>query len=263
MDTRLTAMDGDMGRRDITLINPYYDNPRMFELQQEQWGDHYPEHLRKHFHAIVVDDCSPRWPALPHVREELVKSIASFKLFKTLVDVRWNWLFCRNLAAAKATTEWILMTDIDHMIPTETLDYITGEKLNPRTVYKFSRCNAPNLDPYKAHPNTWMMTVEMFDQIGGYDERFSGHYGTDADFRERVNKNAATVQLDLMTIRYPREVIADASTTTYGRKGVMLDGSRDEVDDAGAVALIRSRRNLITDWRPKRLTFPYELQFEC
>ena len=50
-------------------------------------------------------------------------------------------------------------------------------------------------------------------------------------------------------IRYPREVIADASTTTYGRK---------EDQDRKNVRRIVLERAEIENWKTKRLTFPYE-----
>jgi hypothetical protein len=95
----------------------------------------------------------------------------------------------------------------------------------------------------------------MFDRIGGYDERFSGYYGTDAEFRERVEKTAkAIVMRSEALIRYPREVIPDASTTTYKRK---------EKQDHANVPRIRAERANIPNWKPLRLTFPFTLEISC
>ena len=91
---------------------------------------------------------------------------------------------------------------------------MTG-KLDERKVYRFSRVDAPDMTPYKPHPNSWVFTRGMFNRIGGYDERLSGFYGTDGEFGKRVERaTAKVVLLDEVLIRYPREVIADASTTT-------------------------------------------------
>jgi hypothetical protein len=226
----------------------YYENPGMLAEQQRVWRA-YPPEVKAAFHVIVTDDASPRWPAQPEVRDV---GLASYTLYRTLVDVRWNWLFCRNLGVEKAPTDWVLLTDIDHVVPVETLRYLQEVKLDPRKVYRFARVDAPDLTPYKIHPNTWCLTREMFDRIGGYDERFSGYYGTDADFRDRVIANAkAVVILPTPMIRYPREVLADASTTSYGRK---------EEQDAINVARIRNERARIFGWRPLRVTFPYVLE---
>ncbi len=238
-----------MSRRGITFICAYYENPGMLREQQRVWRA-YPDELKACFHAIVTDDGSPTRPAKPHVEET---GIASFILNRTLVDVRWNWLFGRNLGVSQAPTEWVLLTDIDHVLPVETLDVLTAAKFDPRLVYRLSRVDAPNRTPYKPHPNTWFLTKAMFEKIGGYDERFSGFYGSDADFRERVIQatGGKLVMLPDALIRYPREVIPDASTTTYGRK---------EKQDAENVPRIRAERDRIPDWRPVRLSFPWERQ---
>lgn len=236
-------------RRDLTLILPYYDNPGMLAEQQRIWSA-YPADLKDALNVIVVDDGSPTTPARAVMGPT---GLASFRLYRTLVDVRWNWLFCRNLGADKATTEWILLTDIDHVLPAETLRVILDSRFDfsPSCAYRFSRVDAPDLTPYKPHPNTWLMTRALYQRIGGYDERFSGYYGTDADFRERVQQHASAVVLRAEPlIRYPRSVLADASTRAdqYGRK---------ELQDRQHVPRIRAERSLIQNWRPLNLTFPW------
>lgn len=236
-----------MKLRSITLVLPFYENQGMLREQQRTWRE-YPADLKEKFHVVVVDDCSPTSPALPVVEDT---GVATFRLYRTKVDRRWNWLFARNLGMQVADTQWVLLTDIDHVLPAATLRALmTDRELHPRTVYRLSRVDAPNLTPYKPHPNTWFLTRSMFEEIGGYDERFSGFYGTDAEFRDRVNANArAVVMRPEVLIRYPREVLADASTTTYGRK---------EHQDHVNVARIREERSKIPNWRPLRLTFPFE-----
>jgi hypothetical protein len=230
--------------RNLTLVLPYYDNPTMFVAQQQAWRE-YPDALKELLQVIVVDDGSPRWPARDYVRDTGVP----LSLYRTLVDVRWNWIFCRNLAMSKATTEWVLMTDIDHVMPTKVLGSIVTRKLDARVAYRLSRVDAPKMTPYKPHPNTWLMTRMLFDVVGGYDETFSGYYGTDGDFRRRVERVARIVVLPDEMIRYERSVIADASTTTYTRK--------EQKDRENVVRIVQERGS---GWRPKRLSFPYEQQ---
>ncbi len=226
----------------------------MLTKQQAVWRG-YSADLKADFHAIVVDDGSPKFQAERYVEDT---GIASFRLFRIGVDVRWNWLACRNIGVKEATTDWVLLTDIDHVVPDDTLRRIMAGELEPGCVYRFARVDAPTLTPTigkhgedKAHPNTWLMTRRMYDGIGGYDERFSGYYGTDGDFRDRVRAKArAVVLLPEPIIRYPREVIPDASTTTYERK-------TDE--DRVNVARIREERDHIAGWRPLRGLFEYEL----
>jgi hypothetical protein len=233
--------------RALTLVLPYYDNPRMFVRQQAAWAA-FPADVRARLHGLVVDDASPRWPARPHVVEP--SPLASFALYRTGRDVRWNWIFCRNLGVAMAPTEWVLLTDIDHLLPLETLRRLLDGPLDPDVAYRLSRVDAPDLTPYKPHPNTWVLHRALFDRVGGYDERFSGYYGTDGDFRRRMDQVArAVVLLPEVMIRVPRDVVADASTTTYTRK---------EKWDKKNVNRIVAARADERDWRPLRLSFPYE-----
>jgi hypothetical protein len=240
---------GEEAVKALTLIMPYYDNPTMLEEQQRAWAA-YPQELREKLHVILVDDGSPRWPARPHIQTAEQLGLASLRLYRTSVDIRWNWIFCRNLGVQQAATDWVFMTDIDHVMPPKTLAYIMAAKLNPAKAYRLSRVDAPKLTPYKPHPNTWLMTRETFYKVGGYDERFSGFYGTDGEFRRRVQERSGGMDLlSQVMVRYPLEVIADANTTTYKRK---------EPIDRENVKRIVEERGRLKGWEPLRVTFPYE-----
>lgn len=228
--------------RDITVILAFYRNAGMLAEQYATFRA-LPREMKARLHLIVVDDGSPE-PAQPPADLGM-----AFELYRIGIDVRWNQDACRNIGAHHAKTEWMLLTDIDHLIPEKTLERVLTIKLDTRQVYKFSRVSAPDLVPYKAHPNSWLMTREMYDRIGGYDERFAGFYGTDADFRNRVAAEAEIVVLGQPLIRVPREVVPDASTTTYERK---------TPEDKAAIPRIRAARAAEKDPRPKRLTFPYQ-----
>jgi hypothetical protein len=244
----------------ITFISGFYKNLGMFAEQQRVWAA-YPSDLKPYAHAVITDDGSPKGFRLGRKAVADV-GIASVQVYRTLVDVRWNWLFCRNLGVTKALTDWVLLTDIDHVLPAETLRALVEADLDPQVVYRPSRIDAPRPWPYtldecpvrehkRYHPNSWLMTRAMFAKIGGYDERLSGLYGTDGEFRDRVHQQSARVVLltDPM-IRYGREILPDASTTDFTRKN---DPSNDD-------ELIRRRhaRAQLPDWRPLTVTFPYE-----
>lgn len=234
--------------RPWTLILPYYENPGMLSRQLE-WIGRWPEELRKGFHLIVVDDGSPTMPAIGAVHVSPPELGFAFSLYAIEVDVRWNWLACRNLGMAEAETEWRLMTDIDHLVPEATAHRIARQKLKPDHIYRFARRDWPDLPNPKMHPNSWLMTAAMFEATGGYDERFSGFYGTDGMFRDRCAAAAKRIEiLPEHLIRVPRDVIPDASTTTYGRK---------EQQDHMGVQRIRGEIQRSGDLRPKRGLFPW------
>lgn len=214
--------------RELTLINPYYLNPGMLQRQYDHLAS-LPDDLKARLRYIVVDDGSPTDPAVKPGRD---LGLGGFALYRMGVDVRWNWIACRNLAVAKAKTDWVLMTDIDHMVPEATLRRVLDGELHVARAYRFSRVDDPDMTPYKPHPNSWLMTRAAFDRMGGYDERFSGFYGSDAEFRDRLTKKLGDpIMLREVLIRVPREVTPDASTTTYGRKE---EQDRDGVQAARA-----------------------------
>ena len=241
-----------MGRRAWTLILPYYENPTMLKMQLE-YIEAWPREERESVELIVVDDGSPYQPALPVVRDwcggrELLPF--KFRLYRIGVDVRWNWIACRNLAMAEAGTSWRLMTDIDHLVSSEVAHRISSVKLKDSHIYRFSRVDWPRFTEYKPHPNSWLMTGDMFDKVGGYDERFSGFYGTDGMFRDRCAAAARRVDmLQEALIRVDRKEVPDASTVTYGRK---------ELQDKEGVQRIRAEIINSGDLKPHRLTFPWE-----
>ena len=233
-----------MSAREISLIIPYYDNPLML-LRQYQHLASLATPLASNIHLIIVDDGSPDTPAYP---PPAPLSVASVEIYRILVDVRWNWIAARNLAMSKTETEWALMTDIDHLVSREAFARIIKSDMDSETVYRFTRVLAPRFSQCNPHPNSWFLTRRMFEKIGGYDERFSGYYGSDGEFRDRVNLAAKRVViLDEPLIVHTHEIVADAVTTRYLRKQ-----PEDYVGVANVKRLIKESPI------PHRLTFPWE-----
>lgn len=228
----------------VTLIMAYYENPGMLAKQFEILREMDPK-TKSMIKVIIVDDGSPNHPAKP---EEIGADLQIYRMDK---DVRWNQDACRNIGYHHAQTQWMLMTDMDHVVPEETWSRLVFRKHDPTKVFKFSRVSAPGLEPYKPHPNTWFLTRALFDRAGGYDERFAGYYGTDADVRDRFTATATeVVLLKECVIRVPREVIPDASTTTYQRK---------QPEDKIIPKLLAERR--LRKEPTKRMTFSYHRVF--
>lgn len=223
----------------ITLVYPYYENPRFLEHQLGVWAS-YPDVVRRHVCAIVVDDGSPDSPA-----ERVLAGRASpfpMRLFRIDVDVRWNWLAARNIAMYHALDGWCVLTDMDHVVTEETATSLLFGIHNRGVIYRFSRREHTG-EPVHPHPNSMFMTRETFWKVGGYDEALSGHYGTDGDWRRRCAETAPVRLLEDELVRH--EYQGDSSTTRYKRK---------QPEDAGKKAIIARRKR---GWRPKTLSFPY------
>jgi hypothetical protein len=198
--------------RPLTIALAYYENPAMLARQVENLAALAPA-LAGALTLIVVDDGSPTAPAVVPKGQRF-----GVKVFRMKVDIRWNQDACRNLAMRHVDTEWALITDMDHVPSGDLIRRLLFGKLDTKRFYRFGRVSAPELLAYKVHPNSYALTRDLYWRAGGYDERWAGAYGTDGNFRRALDKIAAEVLLAEPLIRYPREVIADASTTQFERQ---------------------------------------------
>ena len=231
----------DPGRTDtqkpITLILPYYENPVFLNDQLK----HLATLSAGNLSVIVVDDGSPKYPAKDTYGNG-INSTPWLRIFRIEQDIRWNWLAARNIGVKEAQTEWILLTDMDHVLPLPTFISCVWGNHDPKVVYGFSReeHTGQKLAP---HPNSWFLTKELFWQIGGYDESFSGYYGTDGEWRRRILQYAPIHILTDKLVRH--EYQQDSSTTHYKRK---------QPQDVAVSRIIKARK---PGWKPKVLSFPY------
>jgi GT2 family glycosyltransferase len=224
----------------VTLIVPYYENPVFLEHQITGW-QRVDASLKRNLSVIVVDDGSPTAPAALVVNRRMLPP--HFRLFRIEVDVRWNWLAARNIGAEHAPDGWILLTDMDHVVPSATLDAVIHGEHDPGLIYAFARKEHTG-QVIAPHSASFLLTRSLFWRIGGYDEGLSGYYGTDGDFRRRAAKQARFALLPSPLIRH--EYQGDSSTRKYLRK---------QPQDARVRQLIDERERT---GRPiKALTFPY------
>jgi len=191
----------------ITIVMAYYNNPTMLKRHLEEW-EKYP----KNFRAIIVDDGSKE-PALPILQDNCP---IPTQLYRVKIDKPWNQNCARNLAMTHATG-WCLITDMDHLLTVEEANKINLKDYNKNKAYKPLRKEVDGSN-YKRHPNTYLMTSDLYWSVGGYDEAFCGYYGTDATFRRQLGERILDTD-NFSVVRYGRETIHDASTRNLGRKG--------------------------------------------
>jgi len=230
--------------RDVTVVMAYYENPNMLQRQLANFAKMRAA-IKEHLEYVIVDDGSPKHPA----GTDLIPIDYKLQIHRMGVDIRWNQDACRNLGAKEARHKWLLLTDMDHLIPEGTLGMMMDRHLNESSIYKFSRLDDETFEPYKPHPNSWFMTKDMYFKVGGYDERFAGLYGTDWDFRDRCVRTAEFVeQVGFPLIRVGREHTADASCPReFGRKSPA---------DAQAIRAIRDARG---KQPPQMFRFPHHM----
>lgn len=236
----------------LALVMPYYDNPGMLAFHYKTWCS-YPQEMRDRLEVVIVDDGSPGIAAGEVERPE---GLPNLKIYRVTVDLPWHQHAARNIGAFRAKSPWLLLTDMDHLVPEATLQTLLDLEADPDVVYTFPRVDPklqPKIHPVSGcphpHPNTFLMTKELFWKIGGYDEDFCGIYGTDAYFRKRMEAACRKIHLQVPLILYSRDDMPDASTRSLPRKEGRPPGVKKMV-------MARKRREG-TLGKPKVLSMPY------
>ena len=223
----------------VTIVLPFYQAHEFLKTHLETWAG-YPEAIRKHVSVILGDDCSPDPLTVP-------ESPLPTRVFRIETKVPWNWLAARNIGAHYAQDGWLLLTDMDHIAPAETIESLVIGQHDPNVVYAFSRREHTGI-AIRPHSASFFMTRKLFWRIGGYNEAYSGVYGTDGAYRKRAMSYAPFKLLPQELIRY--EYVADSSVTTYERK-------------TPAMRELRRKRFAIVPQGapPKVLSFPFHEVF--
>ncbi len=202
----------------ISLVFAYYENSSMLELQWKEIAK-YPASLKHEIEVIVVDDCSPATPAS---EVAMPQNLPRHSIFRLDRDVRWNQDAARNIGAHEALSPWLLLTDMDHVVPKETLAQLVTMDKDPSVFYTFSRIKFATGDRREPHPNSYFMTKELYWAIGGHDEDFAGIYGKDFLFRKRAHRFTDEVMLhDAPIARVGTTMVSDAGTRTISRRNTL------------------------------------------
>lgn len=245
----------------VTLVMAYYENPGML-MEHYRHFQKLPSVLRNEIEVVIVDDGSPRNPAFPPPGNLPVKAFNGqpgkitamaplglrLRIYRMDHDIPWNQDAARNIGVFEARSPFVLLTDMDHIVPEQTWrEVLFGTYNRPHIAYRFTRVNWPDGDPYHPHPNSWLLAKELFCRVW-YDERFAGIYGTDGDFAARLFKQALEERIPFPLMRVSRTQIPDASTVDYSRDRSRLPERKDLAEKRG-------------NGPPQKMTNPYRLVY--
>lgn len=200
----------------MTILMPYYENYNML-LKQLQYWRQYPTELIKEIELIIVDDGSFQNPAEKALSHN-IPEFRNVKLYHIDQDKPWNHMGARNLGFHVASDDWILSTDMDQVVPWQSMKNLMKLNLNQNCFYRPVRFYKNQL--HKRHNDTYVIHRNSFWQTGGYDEDFSGYYGGSSTlFYRQLKKSLTEVLLneDIYTLHF-EGLIEDASTDKWGRQ---------------------------------------------
>jgi len=202
----------------ISVVMPFYDNPTMLRRHYEHFAK-MARATKDVFEFVVVDDGSPTTSATAVARDVVDFDL---RIFRVQVDIPWHQHGARNIGAFHAIGKWLLLTDIDHLIPEETLESVHCD-LDERFAYTFARRKWREKEDWKPHVNSFLVTHKNFWRSGGYDEDLCGLHGTDMLFRRALFRVAPNRHLaGTYLVLFEPDVVADANTRTFARNNGVL-----------------------------------------
>lgn len=159
----------------FSIIHPYYNHTDTLPLHLELW-----KNLPSDLEIIIVDDHSSAPIDLKLIERNVKQKI---KVIWVEDDVTWNDLGARNIGAAVAKGQRLIMSDFDCAVTSQLVQFLK-EYDQPKDVIAFPCLQFNSNNKYgdhgkigKFHCNSFVIWNEMFKRLGGYDEDFCGGWG--------------------------------------------------------------------------------------
>lgn len=216
----------------ISMIVPYYNQPRMLEQQLASWAAYTVDTLCA-IEFIIVDDGSaiPAEPIVRAMTELHGNCLPDPQLYRIDKDIPWNRAGARNLGSMVAETEWLMHIDTDHVLLCDDAQALVGRMndYNKKSWYRFRRFRVGAADEtrrkdkipdhvefgeIKPHIDSYICTRNVYNAAGGYNEDFSGCLGGGSPFLRELEKVAGPAKLlppDTCLRVHTRHSIPDAS----------------------------------------------------
>jgi len=236
-----------MGKVDhITIVMMYYESPQMLGKQLEYWCA-YSKDVSDRLRIVLVDDGSPKYPASDVMVADALPDFP-VNLFRATENIIYNHSGGFNLAFTHIEDGWVLMTDMDHVMPEESLMCLLNMELDPNSVYRFSRRRMTSFEewiPCHRHLDSIILTTDMYWKAGGFDEDFRGYCnGVSFLFRKAIERySRQIVQLDdIYSLLFQEDVIPDSVNTLFGKKGSEYDINMDR-------PMYRKMMNALKSWQ--------------
>jgi hypothetical protein len=144
----------------------------------------------------------------------------AIEVYRIREDIAWNFTGARNLGCSVAgEDDWIHVSDIDTMLFRDDAARLLCSDLDPECFYLPQRVCLPEDRPMIPAIVNLIFHRSKYDESGGYDEDFAGHYGREhTEFLHRLQLYARLVKrADLVVRLMPPWLVTDAKTKTGSR----------------------------------------------
>lgn len=185
----------------ISVVIGYYANFVHLMDQVKVWST-YPPAILDQFEFVIVDDGTP--PSKAQSLGDLCKENAevlskvSLRTYRIPKDVGWNNHGARNVGAFVARGKFLVMLDMDCVILPKMLHQIIAsmKTLKAKEALYFSRVRVEKVrgqwlirNSLPKSPNMFLIHRSTFWSVNGYNEDLQGVYGTDAEFKRRLDRH--------------------------------------------------------------------------
>jgi len=190
-----TQVQNPLQQKKITICLSYYNQGKELLLNHINEWKQYPQ--KDKFSFFIIDDCSEI--PVEKILKDIELSDLDVHIYRVEEDLYCNIAGVRNLGAKECKTEWMMIIDMDTLLPKELsnklLDLTEGKGIsltlkikilaNKRDVsYRFGVIRNGKVKP---HPAVCLVKTKVYWEIGGCDEDLVGHYGqTDRIFWYRA-----------------------------------------------------------------------------
>ncbi len=172
----------------LTVATHFYCNQENIDTIVDllEHYSRYNKEVLDHIQFVIVDDGSP-------IEYDIPKFDMNLTWIKIDQDIRWNQSGAKNLCMLYARSNNVVISDVDHLFPEHTLEWLSQRNISHKRFYKLYR-KRPDGTMTKGHPNLFYLSRARWFELYGMDEEFAGAYGAE-DFRFVKNfKNHGTVQ---------------------------------------------------------------------
>lgn len=188
-----------MDRQLLTISFPYHSEPKRLAKTLEKYQD-LTQGTRDKICIVIIDSGPKDDKSLPGILQISNPNWPDIRAFKINNYRKWNISSAKNIGFYEAPSDLVLSLDSDHWIEEASITKLLGQNIEAGKIYKFKRIKLLQTSRVEAKPasNCYLTTKATFYEIGGYDEKFSGHYGREDDefFRRAAKKGIKIVQTD-------------------------------------------------------------------